>query len=171
MKQLLSFIICLVIISSCRVVDRKPTSPEDLKLEAKEFSLSIVQTYFSEDCDKFYNAMSDSLLVMDGYGIVPKTMIKGHFCQSLKKAIINKEKTFEDYLEKYSIEILTHEEIETKYSMTLPEYFKPEDQNYFFIGAGLKEGVDDSEDFTWDDMFIFVIGKKNQIWKITGVSG
>ncbi len=144
---------------------------ESLRQEAKDFSLKIVKSYFTENCDYIYRSMSDSLLIMDGDGILSKISKKEKLCNSTKAAIRDKQKTFKDYLNSYKIEILTQKALEKKFNKKLPEYYKTINSDFFFLGYKLKKEKNHINDFIWDDMFIFMVRKKGDVWFIKGLSG
>ena len=172
MKYKLVLITALIYtIGACTVSKKVTKNSAVLKQEARDFSLSIIQSYFTKDCNKVYASMNDSLLIMDGDGVFLKIDIKKKLCRSLKKAIRDKNKTFKDYLESYIVEILSQKDLEKKFNITLPTYFKKEDTNFFFIGSKLKKGKEETNHFIWDDLFVFMVNKKNKIWTLKGLSG
>ncbi|MBJ2176452.1 hypothetical protein JBL43_19535 [Aureibaculum sp. A20] len=171
MKYIIFLSAIVISIGASSINESSPQNSTDLKEEAKEFSLSIVKSYFAEDCNKVYEVMSDSLLIMDGDGILSKINIKDKLCSSVKQAIDNKSKTFKDYIKTYQIEILSASELESKFDKKLPEYFKISDSDFFFLGFELKKDQEDYEDFIWDDMFLFMVSKEKKGWVMKGISG
>ncbi len=161
-------VIIFVSFVACSTSRKVSVTTEDLKQEAKDFSLSIIKSYFDEDCNKVFVSMSDSILLIDSGEILAKIDIENEICQSLRKAIRDKEKSFKDYTEFYNIEILTPIEIYKKFNRTIPEYYKPTDSDFFFIGYELKEGKDRADNFIWDDMFVFMVRKENGKWVMKG---
>lgn len=143
----------------------------DLKKEAKAFSLSIAKAYLAEDFKKAYSSINDSVLTMDGDDIILTIGKEDKLCSSVKSAISDKEKTFEDYIETYNIDILTPTEIEEKLKKTLPDYYKTTKSDFFFLGYKLKEDKTHEDDFIWDDMFLFMVRKEKKKWAIKGISG
>lgn len=102
---------------------------------------------------------------MDGDGELSKFGLEEKSCRSVKKAVRDKEKTFQDYIDTYIIEVLTTQEVTKRYkNMSLPEYYKTTENDFFFLGHKLKEGKDRSENFIWDDLFIFMVRKEGEIW-------
>lgn len=175
MKQTIFYITMMILFSSCLHKKYNKVASEitaqHTKMEAKEFSMFIINTYFEEDCDEFFGYLSDSIMIMDGDGIFAT---KGHnekLCSSVKKAIRDKEKTIDNYVQTYKIEMLNREELELKFKAKLPDYYITTDFDYFFLGFELKEGVEKSNPFIWDDMFMFMVRKENNIWKLKGISG
>ncbi|MFK7947776.1 MAG: hypothetical protein AB8G11_09305 [Saprospiraceae bacterium] len=175
MKQTIIYILAILLFSSCLHKKHNQIKTDIIaqqnKMAAKTFSLSIVEAYFSEDCDKVFNVMSDAVLIMDGDGIFKPKEHDDKLCQSIKRAIRDKEKTMENYLETYKIEMLNREELEIKFDAKLPDYYKTVDSDFFFIGWELKEGKTKVDSFIWDDMFVFMVRNENGVWKIKGISG
>lgn len=165
MKQSIIYILAILLFSSC--LQRKhnqikaDVTKQQNKMAAKAFSLSIIKAYFSEDCDKIFNVMSDSIMIMDGDGIFSPKGHEDKLCQSIKRAIRDKKKTMNNYLETYKIEMLTRTELEEKFKMKLPNYYKTVDSDFFFIGWELKEGKTKTDHFIWDDMFLFMVRNEN----------
>lgn len=143
----------------------------DLRKEARDYSLLVVKSYFNEDCSVFYNSLSDSTLLMGKQRVYSKIEKKERLCQSVKNAVRDKEKTYQDYLLSYKIEVLTPNEFIDKFNKPLPKHLNITESDFFFLGYELKEGKDRSENFIWDDMFFFMVRKENQSWTIKGISG
>lgn len=141
-------IILFITLGACSASKNAMENSKNLKEEAKAFSLTIVESYFREDCKKFYNSMSDSILIMDGDGIFSKIGKEDKLCRSVKKAIRDKEKTFKDYFEFYNIEILTPDELTKKFNkLSFPEYYKTTESDFFFRGYKLKQGKERTDNF------------------------
>ena len=139
-----------------------------LKEEAKQFSLDFVKLYFQKDC-KNYDLVSKSVIILDGDGIVDKKNLKDKLCKSFNSAIRNKSKTYKDYIKDYTIEIYTLQELIEKSGVKLPNYYISTETDYFFFGYKLKDET--KENFIWDDMFIFMVRKENNMWVFKGASG
>ncbi|MCX8523363.1 hypothetical protein OF897_05465 [Chryseobacterium formosus] len=139
-----------------------------LKTQAKQFSLDFVKAYFQKGC-KNYDLISNSVIILDGDGIVEKKKFKDKLCESFNSAIRNKSKTYKDYIDNYIIEIYTPQELIEKSRVKLPGYYVPTETDYFFFGNKLKD--ENNENFIWDDMFIFMVRKENNTWFFKGASG
>jgi hypothetical protein len=137
--------------------------------DAKDFALEVIQIYFDEDCKALNKLMSKSLYLMDGDGIVSKKDLKERSCESVQKAITDKSKTIDDYIDAYEQFLFTPQEIEEKFGEKLPDYIEVSESDFIFIGGVLKD--EKSERFIWDDMFSFMIGKDGNRWVIKGISG
>lgn len=161
----------LLIIVACIAV--KYTQAQDLRAEAKSFSLAIVSNYFSGNCDSFYNMLSSELWLMDGGGAVQTQDLKSEICEALASAVKNKDKTFQDYLNDFEIEVLSNEEFKLRYDAPFPSYYIPSPDDYFFIGYQPKTTSDElsiDRFYIRDDMFIFMVRKENGVWKMKGTS-
>jgi len=190
MKHLLiiSFL-TLQFFSDCNAQKTTETSQENLKTEAKNFSLSIVESYFDTDCEKVYVAISDTLLLIGRETVLIKgeskvvvkeigTDISRHLnqeniCLAVKKAIKDKTKTYNDYLNTYDPLLFTRAELEDLLSnkgKRLPDKFITIPNDLFFLGMKLKDKLDASKNFIWDDMFLFMVRKEKETWKIKALS-
>ena len=171
MKYKQTLILLLISLAACSVSKNSIKKTNKLRQEAQDYSLSIVKAYFTEDCDKVYNSISDPVYSMEGDGAISKIGKEDRLCKSVKKAIREEAKTFQDYTEAYKIEALTPQELLEKFNRPLPDYYKTTESDFFFLGYELKEGNDRAKNFIWDDMFIFMVRKENKSWMIKGVSG
>lgn len=159
------FILFLVYaISSCNP-SKKLVQIEPI-VEAEAFALEVIETYFNNDCDAFYEKISDEVFTLDGNGIIKKAEIKDKICTSIEDAIINKEKSFQDYLNDYDTEMLTIPEVETRFKIKMPDYYVPDKSDLLFLGFTLKD--EKTENYIWDDMFTFFIRKENGKWTVKG---
>lgn len=145
------------------------SNADSLRAEAKKFSLEIVKSYFQGNCETHYNIISDSVIILDGDGIVEKKNFKDKLCESFNSAVRNKSKKYKNYLDDYIIEIYTPQELLDKKGAKLPDYYVPTETDYFFFGYKQKDET--KEDFIWDDMFIFMVRKENNRWIFKGASG
>lgn len=173
-KQYKFFIIInfLLIIQSCKPSQQLVITPEVLKAEALTFSLEMVETYFTLDCEKYYEQVSDTIYIMDGDGVVSKVGKKTRICKTLNRAIPDKSKSMKDYLETYQAKILTVTELEQSFEQwKKPTYYNPLPNDYFFIGFEVKASKQHIPNFLWDDMFVFMVRKVNEKWVLKGVSG
>lgn len=148
------------------VVATATVLPEDLKKEALEFSLQIVNTYFTQDCSSYGNYLSAEVITMKS--VLPLTAeLKSKACESLQRAVSDKSKTLQDYLSNYKVEMLTRAEVEAKFGMKLPEYYNTTDAEFIFLGFEPNEGSGTTK-YIWDDMFAFLVRKTDGAWKMKG---
>lgn len=149
----------------------KPTSTTSLKREAEEFCLKVVDTYVREDCQSYLNLISNQIYSYEDGGIITlDENMKSKICESsIKNAIKDNSKTLQDYVNTYKIQILTKEELEKKFGIKLPDYYKMNEEDFFFVGAELKEGFTKENGFVWSDMYNFLVSKSEGTWKVKGM--
>ena len=166
MKNFL-FIFCLHILSFSFAQDINSA-----KKEALNFALEIVKSYFTENCDFFYNSFSNELISLEDQESFDRSELGNYdeICDFFKRAIKDKNKTFQDYLDAYSTEILTYEELVKYIKKELDNEIPPnpliEKDDLIFVGWKLKNT--DVENFIFDDMFVFILRKENNKWVIKG---
>jgi len=142
------------------------TSSADLIKEAMDFSLKFISTYFTEDCDTYFQYVSPELIVYERGGTVSVTgEIKNKLCERLPRAVSDNTKTLADYLATHKIELLTRAQVEAKVGRQLPEFFNTTDDEFYFIGTEPKANTS-GEKYIWDEMFSFLVRKENGIWKM-----
>jgi hypothetical protein len=145
-------------------------SPEDLKKEARVFSLQLINTYFTQDCDSYCSYLSPDILSLESSVTLTLTdEVRTKVCESVQRAVSDKSKTLQDYLNTYKLEFLTRAEIEAKVGRALPEHFNTTEIEFYVVGFEPKEGS--STKFIWDDMFAFLIRKTNGVWKMKAPLG
>lgn len=175
MKAVITGITALLLFSAClhkkHQQIQQDITAQHWKNDAKAFILSVVNTYFEEDCETFFNAFSDSIIVMDEAGLFPTADRKEKLCRSMSRAVLDKSKTLADYQNTYQIEILTPTEFEEKFNIKLADTFHAEPSDHFFLGTELQDGFIKSDNFIWKDMFFFMVRKEGKKWVIKAVSG
>jgi len=146
-------------------------SSEDLKNEAKEFSVQFITTYFTLDCKTYFTFLSPELISLKSSdNILLTDEVKSKICESLHRAVSDKSKTLQDYLNTYKLELLTRAEVEAKSGQPLPEHFNTTDPEFYVVGFEPKEGSTEAP-FIWTDMFVFLIRKTNGTWKMKAPLG
>ena len=138
--------------------------------EAKAFAMEVVGYYFNQDCDAYYQALTDTLLRISGKEAVSKLNKKEKICSSVRKAIRIKEKSLEDYLNTYQVNLYNSEELEKKFNYSLPDFLGNNPSDYYFIGGFLNEGIPKTEQFIFDDMFSFMLRKIDGVWRIKAIN-
>src|SRR5688572_17052109 len=98
---------------------------DTLRVEAKKFTLELIETYFNNDCELFFSNLSDSIIILKGKGIVEKKKFKEKICESYSKAILDTTKVFKDYIDNYSLQVLSKTELISLFGNILPNYYKP----------------------------------------------
>jgi hypothetical protein len=137
-----------------------------LKQEALEFSLSLISTYFAEDCEAYLNHLSDEMIFYERGGtILLNDEIKSRLCERVPRAVSDNTKSMTDYLAAYNPQVLTRAEVEAKIGKPLPDYFNTTEEEFYFLGFEPKEGIA-TEKFIWDEMFTFLVRKTNGKWKM-----
>ena len=145
-------------------------APEDLKKEAREFSLQLINTYFTQDCNSYYGYLSPEILLLESNVALTLTdEVRSKVCESVQRAVSDKGKTLQDYLNTYKLELLTRAELEAKVGRSLPEHFNTTEIEFYVVGFEPKDGS--SAKFIWDDMFAFLIRKTNGVWKMKAPLG
>jgi len=133
--------LAILFFSDCNNPKKTELSQENLKIEAKNYSLSIVKSYFDSDCDNVYSAISDSLLLIGRETI----LIKGQ-----SKTVVKEIGTdISRHLNKENICLAVNKAI---------------------TDMKVKDNLDSSKEFIWDDMFLFMVRKEKKIWKIKALS-
>lgn len=169
MKFPLIALIFFLGIISCSITKYSSTK---LDKQALDFSLKMVKHYFEEDCEAAYAMMADSMLTIDGDGVFAKAPLKERLCKGIKKAIRDKDKSYQDYLNTYNPSVLDSKALQEKFpKLNYPDYYTPLPNDRFFLGFEFKEGVSKDKNFIWDDLFFFVIRKTGNQWKMIGVEG
>ncbi len=110
-------------------------SSNKFKDDALQFSLEVVKTFFQKDNNMYLDKISDSIFSLTGKGIYLKKKINYRLTESFKEAVKDKSKTFQDYQAFYKYEVLTIEDLVKTYNIRLPNYYKPKESDYFFIGG------------------------------------
>ncbi|MEN4762049.1 MULTISPECIES: hypothetical protein [unclassified Chryseobacterium] len=144
-------------------------NPNKLKNEAQEFAISYVKLYFNGDCEETYSLMSESLIHFEKKDIkfFDKEKIKDRICETYNKAVRDKSKSFDDYLQIYETRIYSPYEFEEALDTKLPNTYIPKVTEFFFIGGYKKDSQEES--FIWDDVFIFMVRKEHEKWLVVSI--
>lgn len=167
-------IACVSLYFLCTISFAEEANFQDspIKKEAREFSLQVVETFFTQDCDQFHHLLADTFVLLDGDGEFSKDgELKEKLCQSIKLAISDKSKTFDDYVKYYQIDIFTRSEIEHNFDFLFPDNIDIRETDLFYVGMKFKDGGKAIEHFIWDDLFFFMVRKTDETWSIKGLSG
>jgi hypothetical protein len=142
-------------------------TPEPTEDAALDFSLAVVETYFTGDADKFCSYLADTLYTLEG---------EGPFTKEEAISIIKEDKPFpfgkdyseftmEDYLENYRPKIMDYREYSKEYpelSSLSIDGWKPDADDFLFLGYEVKRG---KEGFMWDDLLGFMVTYQNKKWE------
>lgn len=163
------FFLGLILLGGCTRQTINHRSELSEKEQAKEFSLQIVKTYFDKDCNTFYNALSDTVYLLDDNGPFEKNSdVKEKLCESIKKGVRGEYK-FQDYLDSYDIKILEKMKYENEFpNIKNLQKFKPTSNDYLFVGYRVKAHKDT---FLWGDLLVFMVRKTENGWRISALSG
>ena len=154
------------------------TIPEPTPMEsgtkegALEFSLLLVETYFTGDEDRFCSHLADTLYTIEG---------EGSFTKEDTISAIKEDKPFpfgrdyseftmEHYLENYHPEIMDYEDYSEypELSGLSIDGWEPDADDFLFLGYEVKLG---KEGFMWDDLLVFMVTYQNGKWKYIAFSG
>ena len=164
----------LVAFSSTPTSTATPVSGESYptKKDALDFSLELVETYFTSDEDKFCSHLADTIYSLEGDGSITKkeaiSSIKGSdfpFGEDYSKY------TMDDYLRNYRPKIMDYEDYSKKYpgfSRLSIDGWTPDADDFLFLGHEVKTG---KEGFMWDDLLVFMVTCQNGKWEFIASSG
>ena len=139
------------------------TAKTDKEL-AKDFSMKIVKSYFSNNSSIYYNSLSTNIYKLQDNKMQAKTESKTWIESNFSK--INRDnKTFADYKKSYKIEILSKKDLQNDARFKSHMNFdKITDKDYLFIGRETKANV---SSFVWDDFLMFIVRKTGKGWEIS----
>ena len=134
-----------------------------------EFALSIVESFFNNDCRTFYDTLTNPFYSLGADIEIFKhpEMVSGA-CDSNFYDTGNR--TFQDYLDTYEPRILNYAE----YYSESPGLFdfltklNAGENDYLFIGRETKPG---QEDFISEELALFMVRRINGKWKISALLG
>jgi len=142
---------------------------------ALEFSLALVETYFTGDEDKFCSHLADTLYIVgEGAGRITKeeaiSIIKED--KPFPFGEDYSEFTIDDYLENYSPKIMDYEEYSKEewavFRLFPIDGWTPDADDFLFIGYEVKPG---KEGFMWDNLLVFMVTYQNEKWEFIAFSG
>ncbi len=142
----------------------------ELKNEALDFSLSIVQAYFDQDCDYVLASIVDSIYMIQDGEYISIQEKKDNFCHNVTSTNLQKkDKTFSNYREQYDAIIFTKDELEEYIGEAMPQELPIQDGDFFFWGGRLKEEFKESGHFMRVNSLYFVVRKIDGNWKIVSI--
>ena len=164
-KNIVLISVIFIFLISCKLESEEFYDQKTEMEEAMEFSKVLVKFYFEDDCVGFLKNTSSQIISLQGHGLLEKEQIEDKLCNSIVMAVSNSTKSFEDYLNCYSIEVFPATDVEDL--SEIPNY-TPTSKDFLFYGYNL---LDDSlcENFIWDDMFIFLVSKVDGSWVCIGI--
>lgn len=165
MKHLILFILIVgLIVSSCSDSEN-PVEPKDdvLKKEAVNFSLNVVNCYFTQDTIAYRNYLPELLYMVDPEEPPYETsyFILSHYLSSYNYSEYN----LEHYKDIYDYEILDYQEYAGDAASWLEslKYWHPNKDDYLFFGHNPRE---DKIPFMHYKPLIFFVTKSTGEWKI-----
>ena len=152
---------------------RLPSTGDDHRDAAQEFSLDIIQTYFDNDAPSWERLVHDPLYLAGtntvyerseytGMMLDPTQFPAGHDLTSY---------SMEDYLRVYDAGVYTFQEASDNFGLPVfdEDAWIPEDDEFLFVGFFRREGIPYSEEFMPVGLVLFVVGKRDGAWKIIGL--
>lgn len=148
-------------------------SQEELKAEAYEFGLQVVQANIEEDATTFMSFLGDTLYIMEHWDEpVPRNQITPSVIADIFAKFDYSGYTMEDYLEVYSPEVLSYDDVKADVGgaawLDSLRYWRFDEKDFVFDGSQVKPG---KQEFMWDDLLVWVVSKRTGQWKIRAASG
>lgn len=158
-KQIILISLALLILGCSK---DNPVQPKeiDLKTEALEFGLKVVETYFEKDTTTYKSFFTDTLYFLESWE-KPMAVSEINFTQWFSGLFDYSQYTMDDYNDTYSP--LVYEYTIYKDLIGTLTYWQPDSEDFLFIGSMVKEG---KTEFMWDDLLGFMISKRTGEWKI-----
>ena len=158
MKKTL-YIIILISYSSYSQNDRT---------EAEAFTMNYLRAIVENNCDVYYSSLSKKLFALNKKETFNKPS-KEYACNGLQRAIKNKTKTFENFLNDYKIIIILPEELESVYGQPLKNYVQNKNDLLVLAFMPKPEFNFDEDNYLFDDYFRFLIRFENNKWVVKGI--
>jgi hypothetical protein len=148
---------------SCSDDDNVSTTTENLKEEALEFSLKVVNCYFTQDTTVYKSCLPDMLYLIDPEEPPFETslLIIPHVLASYNYS----EYSLDEYKETYDYQIFDYETYSKEVGqwMAALTYWHPTKDDYLFIGYIPVEG---KEPFMNSQDLFFFVTKSSGEWKL-----
>ena len=164
----------LIAFSTTPTTITTPTSRESYptKEDALDFSLELVETYFTSDEDKFCSHLADTIYSLEGEGPITKEEAIRYIKEDKPFPGEDYSKyTIDDYLRNYRPKIMDYEDYSKRYpqlSRLSIDGWTPGADDFLFGGHEVKPG---KEGFMWDDLLIFMVTYQNGKWELIAFSG
>lgn len=133
-----------------------------LRKEALNYAHSMVQLYFTKDCDQYYKMVQPMIKDTEeqGYPLITKEII----CEQLNSAVVDPAFTFKDYKNNYHSLLLTPNEYKDLINIQIDPNPTIYEAEFIYDGTFLKKPGFRGN--IWDDVFLFKIIKKNGDWQL-----
>jgi hypothetical protein len=164
MKHIFIFLIATLAILSCSDSDNPIKSGEDNIIEeAQDFSLKVLDCYFTQDTLTFSNYLNDDIYIIDPNQPPYKKdeFIVSHYLSAYDYS----NYSLADYKETYFYEIVSYDQYYEKYGswFDMLKYWSPKEDDYLFEGYQIKEG---KQPFMNVRVLFFFVTKSSGEWKI-----
>lgn len=169
--------VVLVVALAAGCMEERPppggASLPDPEAEALDFSLQVVETYFTQDYAAFRTMLAPAIYTLEGEGpMTPEDVDAWHAREPPWPAGRDYSgHSMEEYLEVYAPRVLTIEAAQAEH----PEFaqmswdgWEPDEDDYVFIGWETKP---DQEPFLWDDLLAFAVTHESGEWRFKAFSG
>ena len=168
MKRLiLLFLVVSIILSSCSDDDNPVDANDDaIKNEAVNFSLEVVNCFFTQDTTELEKQLPDILYMIDPEESPYQTayFILSHYLSSYDYSEFN----LDQYKDTYNYRVLEYNEYTINAEQWLDAliYWTPTEEDFLFIGYELKE---DKIPFMDYKPLVFFVTKSSGQWKIKAI--
>ena len=166
-------IVVIFLIFSCKGVLKPEDIKVDMKTEALNFSLQIIESIIKQDVITYKTFFMDSIYTLDGDGQFPlsEDILDERFASILYLSNIDSNTTMDDYNANYTPTIFTYDEF-TEYVLEelnweLPKYAWITTNDYIFYGVLVENGIE----IIWDDANVFLVSKIDNKWWYKASSG
>ena len=164
-------IVVIFLIFSCKGVLKPEDIKVNIKTEALNFSLQIIESIIKQDVITFKTFYLDSLWDMhqDEQFAISEEMIEEMFTSLLYHSTIASTTTMNDYYSNYTSTIYTYDEFSeyaiAKWNYELPQFDWITSNDYFYAGVPIDNGIA----IIWEDFNHFLISRINNKWWIKAV--
>lgn len=161
--------IAFVSLASCQ--SKSKLTESGAREQALSFSLDAIENYFTNDCLSFLELMHSPINMIGEDEAVTVESVDNSICLSISKAVKIESMTVEDYKSIFKPMVMTVSEYQAFFDNPLPEPNHIEEGEFIFIGFIPQDANVSVSEYIWDDLFAFVVGKRNGNWKITTIGG
>ena len=165
------FILCFI--PGC--LDNGGNGDDDPEKEAAlEFGLKVVQTYFSNDMEKFKSYLDDEVFILDGDGPFSRADAISFLDDADHVASEDYlDHNYQEYLETYDPFVLNVDEVEDEFEgmvdIMIALGWDYDHDDYLFIGFETRSG-NEEDGFLWDIPLIFGITNEDGYWTFKAFS-
>lgn len=169
MFKFLLVIATIVIFCSCsdnsNITEPEPQETKTIKEQAYEYSLTIVNCFFTKDTNTFLNNLTDTLFELgdDAPDLTSEYNFNWLFSAD---RIYDSSYTLDDYIATYNPNLIGID--------SLSNYFTPpsvtwsfDSTTFYFMGDPRKDG---KQSIMTDDLINFTVTKRFGIWKVISIN-